>query len=274
RPAPADAGQPLNLLGPILLGAIVAVLLAVTRHWLPAAFLVPLAIVPAALFVWYERRTAAPVFTHTANSIAANVAAFGAGVAFLGAETYLPLQLQVGFVHGIDLPGYTLTGVRLVGVALLLCTLGWTAGSMGAARVNSRPRNQIMLGTALTFAATAVMAIPDGGASVPVLGYAVSGLGMGIASPALFTAVLADGGQGREGRATSSIPLTRQVGSGTGAAIAGIVFAATLSAAQIRAAEHAGAHVPAVVRAARPRPEVAEFPTADAGSEPAVRGTG
>src|SRR5262245_38749062 len=65
RPAPA-AGQPLNLLGPILLGAIVAVLLAVTRHWLPAAFLVPLAIVPAVLFVWYERRAAAPVFTHTA----------------------------------------------------------------------------------------------------------------------------------------------------------------------------------------------------------------
>jgi len=196
--------------------------------------------------------------------------------------------------------------VRLVGVALLLCTLGWTAGSMGAARVNSRPRNQIMLGTVLTCAATAVMAIPDGGASVPVLAYAVSGLGMGIASPALFTAVLADGGEGREGRATSSIPLTRQVGSGTGAAIAGIVFAATLSAHQISAAEHAGAHVPAVVHAARlsyvavtavsaigvvacfwlrrdlaapgradrPLPEVAEFPAAEAGSEHAVRGTG
>jgi MFS family permease len=306
RPAPGDAGQPLNLLGPILLGAIVAVLLAVTRHWLPAELLLPLAIVPAALFVWYERRAAAPVFTHTANSIAANVAAFGAGVAFLGAETYLPLQLQVGFVHGIDLPGYTLSGVRLVGVALLLCTLGWTAGSMGAARLNSRPRNQILLGTAMTVVATGVMAIPDGGASVPVIGYAISGLGMGIASPALFAAVLADGGEGREGRATSSIPLTRQVGSGTGAAVAGIVFAAALSAPQIRAAEHAGAHVPAVVHAARlsyvavtavsaigvvacfwlrrdvaapghgerPLAEVAEFPTDQARSEPAVRGTG
>jgi hypothetical protein len=305
RPATAEGGQPLNLIGPVLLGAVVAVLLAVTRRWLPAAFLVPLAIVPAALFIWHERRAAAPVFTHTANSIAANVAAFGAGVAFLGAETYLPLQLQVGFVHGIDLPGYTLSGVRLVGVSLLLCTLGWTAGSMGAARVNSRPRNQILLGTALTFAGTALMAIPDGGASVPVVGYAISGVGMGIASPALFAAVLADGGEGREGRSTSSIPLTRQVGSGTGAAVAGIVFAATLSAHQIRAAEHAGAHVPAVVHAARltylavtavsavgvvaclwlrrdlgtpgraePLPEVAEFPTADTGSEHVVRGTG
>jgi len=250
RPEPAAQREPLNLIGPVLLGAIVAVLLGVTRRWLPVAVLAPLAVVPAALFVWYERRTQAPVFSHTANSIAANAASFGAGVAFLGAETYLPLQLQVGFAHGIDLPGYTLSGVRLVGVALLLCTLAWTAGSMGAARMNARPRGQIMLGTMLTVGSTFVMALP-GGAAVPVLAYAVSGLGMGIASPALFAAVLAGEVGGREGRATSSIPLTRQLGSGTGAAVAGIVFAAALSAAQVAASEHSGAHVPAVVHAAR-----------------------
>jgi MFS family permease len=250
RPAPAAQREPLNLVGPVMLGAVVAILLAVTRRWLPVAVLAPLAIVPAGLFVWHERRTSAPVFTHTANAIATNVASFGAGVAFLGAETYLPLQLQVGFVHGIALPGYTLSGVRLVGVALLLCTLAWTAGSMGAARMNARPRSQIMLGTILTVGSTFVMAAP-GGAAVPVLAYAVSGLGMGIASPALFAAVLAGEVGGREGRATSSIPLTRQVGSGTGAAVAGIVFAATLSAAQVAASEHSGAHVPAVVHAAR-----------------------
>ena len=48
---------------------------------------------------------------------------------------------------------------------------------------------------------------------------------MGIASPALFAAVLADKVEGREGQATSTIPLTRQIGSGVGAAVAGIVFA-------------------------------------------------
>jgi MFS family permease len=250
RPEPKAEREPLNFVGPILLGTIVAILLAVTRRWLPVAVLAPFAVVPAALFLWHERRSPAPVFTHTASSIAANVASFGAGIAFLGAETYLPLQLQVGFVHGISLPGYTLSGVRLVGVALLLCTLAWTAGSMGAARVNARPRAQIMLGTALTVCATAAMAAP-GGAAVPVLAYAVSGLGMGIASPALFAAVLADEVGGREGRATSSIPLTRQVGSGTGAAVAGIVFAAALTSAQVTASEHSGAHVPAVVHAAR-----------------------
>ena len=72
------------------------------------------------------------------------------------------------------------------------------------------------------------MAIPAGGAVLPIAAYTLSGLGMGIASPALFAAVLADGAEGREGRSTSSIPLARQVGSGMGAAVAGIVFAATL----------------------------------------------
>jgi hypothetical protein len=74
---------------------------------------------------------------------------------------------------------------------------------------------------------------------------------MGIASPALFAAVLADGAEGREGQSTSSIPLARQVGSGMGAAVAGIVFAATLTSTQVSAAERAGAHVPAVIDAAR-----------------------
>jgi MFS family permease len=238
RPA-RDA--PLNIVGPALLGLVVAVLLALTKHWLPPLALAPVALVPAVAFVLHERRTSQPVFTHTPNSIAANLAAFGAGVAFLGAETYLPLQLQVGFDDG----------VRVVGLALLLCTLGWTTGSMTAARLGARPRNQIALGTGLTVAATFVMAIPAGGAALPIAAYTLSGLGMGIASPALFAAVLADGAKGREGQSTSSIPLARQVGSGMGAAIAGIVFAAALTSAQVHHAERAGAHVPAVVDAAR-----------------------
>jgi MFS family permease len=243
RPRPARTGPPapLNLAGPAMLGAIVAVLLAMTKHWTSPWILLPAAAVPAAAFALQERRAAQPVFTHTPNSIAANVAAFGAGVAFLGAETYLPLQLQVGFGES----------VRVVGLALLLCTLGWTAGSMGAARVEARPRNQIALGTSLTFAATAVMAIPAGGPWLPIAAYAGSGLGMGIASPALFAAVLADGAEGREGQSTSSVPLARQVGSGVGAAIAGIVFAATLTAAQVHAAERSGARVHDVIGAAR-----------------------
>ncbi len=121
-----------NMVGPVLLGLVVAVLLALTQALAAAGRCWrPLALLPAAAFFFVRAADgSSPVFTHTANSIAANVAAFGAGVAFLGAETYLPLQLQVGFDHG----------VRVVGIALLLCTLGWTTGSMAAARMGRAPQ--------------------------------------------------------------------------------------------------------------------------------------
>jgi MFS family permease len=240
RPAALPAGQ-LNLLGPALLGSMVAVLLAMARQALPAPLLLGLAAVLAIAFAAHERRTQTPVFTHTANSLAANVSAFAAGAAFLGAETYLPLQLQVGFGHS----------VAVVGLALLLCTLGWTTGSMTVARIGGSLRAQVTIGTLLTAAGTLMMAIPGGGAVLPIAAYAVSGLGMGVASPGLFAVVLLDRREGREGQATSSIPLSRQVGSGVGAAIAGIVVASTLTAPQLAAAQHSGAHVPAVIDAAR-----------------------
>jgi MFS family permease len=206
RPAEPEH-RPLNLIGPVLLGLSVAPLLA-SEHWI-----VPLAIVPAVLFFFHERSTASPVFTHRRISLAANVAAFSAGAAFLGAEVYLPVQLQVGLGEGFG--------------------------------------EQIFWGTTIVFAGTLVMAVPAGGPVVPILAYGVAGLGMGVASPALFTAVLADKREGREGQATSSIPLARQAGAGLGTAIAGLVFESSLSESTIRAAEKAGAHVPAVVPGAR-----------------------
>ncbi len=234
---PARAPQetrPLNILGPVLLGLAVLTLLV------PNQLFALLFVVPTALFVIQERRTAAPVFTHRRRSLAANVAAFAGGAAFMGAETYLPLQLQVGYGHS----------VWVVGLALVLATLGWTTGSMTAARIGADASDQVLVGTVLVAVATLVMAIPAP-VVVPILAYAFAGLGMGIVSPALFAVVLEDGEQGREGQTTSSIPLSRQVGSGTGIAIAGAVFAASLSHAALRASEHSGAHVPSVVPAAR-----------------------
>ncbi len=181
------------------------------------------------------------MFTHRRVSLAANVASFAAGAAFLGAEVYLPLQIQVGFGEP----------VWLVALALVVATIGWTAGSMGAARFDAPPRDQILLGSVLVFVGTLGMAVPAGGVLLPIAAYAVSGLGMGIASPALFGVVLADADAGREGQSTSSIPLARQVGAGVGTAVAGIVFAASLSQSAIHAAERQGAHVPAVVPGAR-----------------------
>jgi MFS family permease len=235
--ARSSVAEPLNVIGPVLLGATMLFLLLAARDPAFAALALP----PALIFVIHERRTSVPVFTHRPVSVAANVAALAAGSAFLGAEVYLPLQLQVGFGEPI----------AVVALALVLTTLGWTTGSMAAARLSAPPRDQILVGSTLVFVATLVMAIPAGGVALPIAAYAFSGLGMGIASPALFAVVLADGDEGREGKSTSGIPLARQVGAGLGTAVAGIVFLASLSDAAVRAAEKKGAHVSAVVPGVR-----------------------
>jgi MFS family permease len=133
----------------------------------------------------------------------------------------------------------------------VLATIGWTAGSMSAARLGAYFGDQILWGTSLVFGATLVMALPVGGVLLPVLAYGVAGVGMGVVSPALFAAVLSDREEGREGQATSSIPLSRQAGAGLGTALAGLVFESSLSQHTVRAAEKAGAHVPAIIPGAR-----------------------
>ncbi len=227
----AGSEAPLNAIGPLLLGLVVLALLLE-----PAV-----AVVPALLFLLHERRTASPVFTHRPSSLAASAVSLASGAAFIGAEVYLPLELQAGFGHG----------VAVVGTALLLSTLGWTLGSTMTARLHVSPRRQVVSGTILVFVGTACMALPLGGFVLPMAAYAVSGVGMGICSPPLFTLVLAEVRAGREGQATSSIPVARQVGAGIGTALAGMAFAAVLSDHAARAAEHAGAHVPQVVQGAR-----------------------
>ena len=131
---------------------------------------------------------------------------------------------------------------------------------------------------------------------------------MGIASPALFAAVLADGGRGPRGPGDVEHPADP---AGRARAPArpwpGSSSPRRSAPHQIAAAEHAGAHVPAVVHAARltylavaavsavgvvacfwlrrdveapgraqerPAADVAEFAAADGGAEPAVRGAG
>jgi len=234
---PPAAVAPLNFVGPLLLSLTVLPLLLTAAD----ARLALLTVIPAALFVWHERRTPAPVFTHRPVSLAATVASATAGAAFLGSEVYLPLQIQVGFGDP----------VWVVAIALVAATLGWTTGSVGAARMDVSPADQILVGTSLVFVATLVMAVPAGGALLPIAAYGFAGLGMGIASPALFAVVLADGREGREGQSTSAVPLARQVGAGLGTALVGVVFTLSLSQQTIHAAEQAGAHVPDVVPAVR-----------------------
>ena len=108
------------------------------------------------------------------TAIAANVAAFAAGVVFLGAETYLPLQLQVGFHHG----------VAVVGIALLLCTVGLVERLDGRGAASTwAPNPRCMLGSAMVVVTAVVMALPFGGAPLVIIAYAVRGARYGHREP-------------------------------------------------------------------------------------------
>jgi MFS transporter, DHA2 family, methylenomycin A resistance protein len=223
-PAPIEQGR-LNVVGPALLSLVVLLLL-----------LVPLAaVVPAALFVWHERRAAQPVFPRTTNGRAVCLLAAGAGVAFVGSEAFVQLDLQAGI-------GWS---VIAAAVPLILATCAWTIGSMTMARVHLTPRTMMGLGTAIACLGCGIMALPVAGGLAVGLGLTVAALGMGIQSPGLFIAVV-DGAEGEEGRVTSSVPVARTIGGGVGIALAGAIVAAVAGQAALDAAEAGTASVPAV----------------------------
>ena len=198
-PAPT-AHVRLNVVGPALLALVVLLLLVV-----PLA-----AVVPAALFLWQERRAAQPVFPRTTNGRVVCLLAAAGGVAFVGSEAFVQLDLQAGV-------GWS---VIAAAVPLILATCAWTVGSMTMARVQLAPRTMMGIGTAVAAVGCGIMALPVEGGLAVGLGLTVAALGMGIQSPGLFIAVVF-GAEGEEGRVTSSVPVARTIGGGIGIAHGG-----------------------------------------------------
>jgi MFS family permease len=220
RRPPDSLDTPIALVGPVLLGLTVLALL--TR---------PLLAIPAALaFVVSEWRSHLPVVPHTAWGRATCAIALANGFTFLGMEAFLPLDLQSGI-------GWS---VFWASMPLVSASLAWTTGSMLAARVGFALRIQIGLGAALVAVGGIGSALPLAGGWPISVGYTIAGLGMGLASPALFIAVLGDE-PGAEGRETAAPPVARNVGSSVGIAVGGALLLHLSSAATLRAAEHGAA---------------------------------
>jgi MFS family permease len=230
RRPPASSDVPFALLGPALIGLTVLALL--TRPWL--------AIPAFVAFLISEWRTDLPVVPRTSWGRAVCVLALANGCTFLGMEAFLPLDLQSGV-------GWS---VFWASTPLVTASLAWTAGSMLAARIALSLRTQIGLGGALVAIGGLGAALPIEGGWPVALGYTVAGLGMGLASPALFVAVLS-GGAGAEGRETAAPPVARNVGSSVGIALGGALLLAFSSAATLRAAEHGVAPLGDLHHAAR-----------------------
>lgn len=187
-------------LRPIALGLLVAggwLALASLRHLLPSGTL--------------RLRTGRP---------AVMAVVFGVAFAFFGAEAFVPLAV-------VDLRGGSVT---MGGIALSAAAVTWTAGSWVQARAAAAGvrRTLVTSGAGLIGAGiivTALVLMPEVPVLVATLGWAVAGLGMGLAYSMLALVILETAAPGEEGFSSSALQLMFTLGTAFGAGVGGAVVA-------------------------------------------------
>lgn len=226
--APADPHARIHPLGPLLLGATVAALLLDPR----------LAPIPAVAFVVSEWRSASPVFPRTRAGRAVALLCGTAGIAFTGADGFVPLGLQVGL-------GWP---ILVAAIPLIGTTAAWASGSFVSARLRVSHRGQMALAMAIVVVGVGLMGLPVLGDRTLAIGIVVAAFGMGIQSPVALLASAAERPSG-EGRATASVPLARSIGGGIGIALAGAIVVGHVGQTALDAAKHQHDGVPAIADA-------------------------
>lgn len=140
--------------------------------------------------------------------------------AFFGAEAFVPLALTRE--RGLS--------PAVAGLVLTFATLAWTAGAWLQDRVGHvRGRGVLVFrGDALVALAIAILTtvlMPSVPVAVPMLAWAIAGLGMGLAYSGLSLIVLAEAPPGREGELTSSLQLSDVLGMALGTGFGGAAVA-------------------------------------------------
>ena len=225
---PADPSARIHPLGPLLLGATVATLLLEPRF----------AVVPAIGFLLSEWRSPEPVFPRTRSGRAIAILCASAGIAFTGADGFVPLGLQVGL-------GWPILAAA---IPLIGTTAAWAIGSFASARLRLGRRGQMLLAGAIVAGGVGVMAIPLLGGFTIAIGIVIAAFGMGIQSPVALLGSAAERPSG-EGRATASVPLARSIGGGIGIALAGALVVGSVGQRALTAAEDVRTGVPAITAA-------------------------
>ncbi|HEX9122283.1 MAG TPA: MFS transporter [Actinomycetota bacterium] len=150
---------------------------------------------------------------------AAAAAAFLLSVGFLAVDAFVPLMLTN--VRG--------RSVAEAGIVLTLATVTWSLGSWWQSSVVNRiPLGRLVqIGTILVFAGTvATMAgMLDVSLVVPYAGWAIAGLGMGIAFPTIPLSVMNAADEGDEAGQLSATLLMDTLGVAIGAGLAGACVA-------------------------------------------------
>jgi MFS family permease len=140
---------------------------------------------------------------------------------FFGAEAYLPLALT-------EVRDQSAT---VAGLALTAATLTWAAGAWIQERAaeSLERRTMIRWGLLLIGVGLAVL-VPIAATQTPVwtavIGWAIAGLGIGMAYTTVSLAILGAAPAGREGAASASINLSNVAGAAAGTAIGGAIVAA------------------------------------------------
>jgi MFS family permease len=151
---------------------------------------------------------------------AAVAAAFGIAFAFFGTEAFVPLSV-------VDVRGGSVT---LGGVALSAAAVTWAAGSWLQDRAASAGirRALVTSGAGLIGAGivvTATVLLPDMPVLVAAVGWAVAGLGMGLAYSMLALVMLETAAPGEEGFSSAALQLMFTLGTAFGAGFGGAIVA-------------------------------------------------
>jgi MFS family permease len=145
---------------------------------------------------------------------------FAIAFAFFGTEAFVPLTV-------VDVRGGSVT---LGGLALSAAAVTWTAGSWVQARAAAAGirRTLVTSGASLIGAGiviTALVLVPRMPVLVAGVGWAVAGLGMGLAYSMLVLMVLETAVPGEEGFSSSALQLMFTLGTAIGAGVGGSVVA-------------------------------------------------
>ena len=145
---------------------------------------------------------------------------FGVAFAFFGTEAFVPLTV-------VDVRGGSVT---LGGVALSAAAVTWAAGSWLQARAAAAGirRALVLGGVALIGVGIVIVSgvlLPGAPVLVAAVGWAVAGLGMGLAYSMLALIMLETSDPGAEGFSSASVQLMFTLGTAFGAGIGGAIVA-------------------------------------------------
>ena len=148
------------------------------------------------------------------------IAVFAVAFGFFGTEAYIPLTV-------VEVRGGSVT---LGGIALSAAAVTWATGAWLQARAATASirRTVVVVGAALIaggIAITSLVLLPAAPVLVTAIGWAVAGLGMGLAYSMLALLMLESAPPGEEGMSSAALQLMFTLGTAFGAGVGGAVIA-------------------------------------------------